>query len=356
MNPTPARGAAQAGEPTAYPPVSVVMPVLDEERHLREAVGSVLAQDYPGGLEVVLAVGPSTDATMDLARRLAAQDERVLVVENPSGRTPDGLNAALGAAHHEIVVRMDGHGELSAGYVRKAVEVLQETGAANVGGVMQAEGRTDFEKAVAVAMRSPLGVGGARFHVGGRPGPARSVYLGVFRRDWLRRVGGYDGTFARAQDWEMNYRIRQAGGVVWFTPELTVTYRPRPDLPALARQYFRTGQWRRRLARQHPQSLNYRYLAPPVALVAVAVGALAGFAWRPLWLVPAGYAAAVTAGGLAIGAAEGPAVARRVPLVLATMHLTWGAGFLRGTAGRGPGAQARPASSSSTRSSGSVLS
>lgn len=308
------------------------MPILNEERHLEHAVRSVLAQAYPGDLEVVVAVGPSRDRTLQVARRLAAADPRITIVENPSGRTPDGLNAALAVARHEIIVRMDGHGELSEGYITRAVGVLEETGAANVGGIMLAEGETDFEKAVAAAMRSPLGLGGARFHVGGTPGPTKTVYLGVFRRDWLRKVGGYDTTYARAQDWEMNYRIRQEGGLVWFTPELTVTYRPRADLGALARQFYRTGQWRRRLARQHPGSLNYRYLAPPTAVAVLAAAGLGGFVWRPMWLAPAAYAAAVTVGGLAIGVREGdPAVAVRVPPVLAVMHLSWGAGFLRGT-------------------------
>ena len=122
---------------------------------------------------------------------VAAADPRVVVVDNPTGRTPDGLNAALAVTSHEIVVRMDGHGVLSDGYLRRAVEVLEETGAANVGGLMLAEGTDDMQQAVAVAMRSPLGMGGARFHVGGRAGPAETVYLGVFRRSWLRRVGGY---------------------------------------------------------------------------------------------------------------------------------------------------------------------
>jgi glycosyltransferase involved in cell wall biosynthesis len=306
------------------------MPILDEERHLAHAVGSVLAQEYSGEMEVVLAIGPSKDGTLEVARSLAAKDSRITLVDNPSGRTPDGLNAALGAARHEIVVRMDGHGELSSGYVARAVEVLLETGAANVGGIMLAEGVSDFEKAVAVAMRSPLGVGGARFHVGGTPGPALSVYLGAFQRDWLLRVGGYDGSYARAQDWEMNYRIRRAGGTVWFTPDLTVTYRPRSSLRALGRQYFRTGQWRRRLVRQHPASVNHRYLAPPITVVAVLAGAAGGLAWRPLWTVPLAYAAAVSVGGVVIGAREGIPVAARVPAVLATMHLAWGAGFLRG--------------------------
>lgn len=317
--------------PPATPPVSVIMPVLNEERHLADAVHSVLAQSYPGEVEVVVAIGPSQDRTAQVAAELAAADPRIVLVDNPSGRTPDGLNAALAGASHEIIVRMDGHGELCEGYLRTAVRVLQETGAANVGGLMLAEGQTDFEQAVAVAMRSRLGLGGARFHVGGEAGPVETVFLGVFQRDWLRRVGGYDPAYARAQDWEMNHRIRQAGGVVWFDPMLTVTYRPRPDQRALARQYFRTGQWRRRLMRQHPETVSARYLAAPTALVAVTVGAVGGLAWRPLLALPGGYALAVVAGGIAIGARHGTAVAARVPGVLATMHLAWGAGFLRGT-------------------------
>lgn len=312
------------------PPVSVVMPVLDEEHHLADAVASVLAQDYPGGMEVVVAVGPSRDRTREVADRLAAQDPRVVVVDNPSGRTPDGLNAALAAARHDVVVRMDGHGAMSPGYVRRAVEVLAETGAANVGGIMLAEGTGDMQQAVAVAMRSPLGIGGARFHVGGEAGPAETVFLGVFRREWLERVGGYDPAYTRAQDWELNHRIRKAGGVVWFTPELTVTYRPRSSFRDLARQFHTSGQWRRQVVRQHPESVNARYLAPPVALVLVVGGAVGGLAWRPLWLLPAGYAAAVTLGGVLIARDQAPGVIARMPAVLATMHLTWGAGFLRG--------------------------
>ncbi|WP_338043781.1 glycosyltransferase family 2 protein [Ornithinimicrobium flavum] len=322
MTPTPDR--------TAYPPVSVIMPILNEEGHLEEAVRSVLAQDYPGGMEVVVAVGPSRDRTREVADRLAAGDPRVLVVDNPGGRTPDGLNAALAASHHGIVVRMDGHGAMSEGYVRRAVELLEETGAANVGGLMLAEGSTDMQQAVAIAMRSPLGIGGARFHVGGRAGPAETVFLGVFRRAWLEQVGGYDPSYTRAQDWELNHRIRKAGGVVWFTPELTVTYRPRSSFGDLARQFYTSGQWRRQVVRQHPDSVNARYLAPPAALALVVGGAVGGLLSRPMWVLPLGYAAAVTVGGAWISRGQGVGVRARMPAVLATMHLMWGAGFLRG--------------------------
>ena len=217
------RPAAGSGPPQ----VSVVMPILNEERHLAEAVKAAFDQEYDGSIEVVLALGPSSDGTDEIATGLAAGDPRIVLVPNPSGRTADGLNAAIAASGGPVVVRVDGHGLLEPDYVRTAVSTLAATGAANVGGLMAAEGTTPFERAVAAAMTSVLGVGAARFHTGGEPGPADTVYLGVFRREWLDRVGGYDPQFVRAQDWEMNHRIRAAGGLVYFTPALRVRYRPR---------------------------------------------------------------------------------------------------------------------------------
>ncbi|GAB3074321.1 hypothetical protein GCM10027053_45070 [Intrasporangium mesophilum] len=310
------------------PPVSVIMPLLNEERHLRDAVAMILAQDYAGSLEVVLALGPSTDRTDEVAAAVAAEDPRVRLVRNPTGRTPDGLNAAIGASTGEVVVRVDGHSEIPDDYVSVAVAELRRVGADNVGGIMDARGTTDFERAVACAMRSPIGVGAARFHTGGEAGDADTVYLGVFERSALERVGGYDPHFSRAQDWEMNHRIRESGGKVWFTPELKVTYRPRASVSALARQYFHYGRWRRVVARYHEGTINPRYLAPPAMVGVTTAAVVAGFFWAPAWVVPLGYAAGVTAGGLAITRGESVRTRAAAPLVLATMHWAWGIGFL----------------------------
>ncbi|HEU0041787.1 MAG TPA: glycosyltransferase family 2 protein [Jiangellaceae bacterium] len=327
-----------AHQPPAWPGVSVIMPVLNEERHLTEAVHGVLAQEYPGDLELILAIGPSTDRTAQIAAELAEADSRVRLVANPAGRTPAGLNAALKAAGHDIIVRVDGHGVLSDAYIQTAVEALETTGAANVGGVMQAEGVTPFEQAVARAYVSRVGLGGGRFHVGGRAQEVDTVYLGVFRREVLDRLGGYDEHFQRAQDWELNHRIRAAGEKVWFTPELTVSYRPRPNLKAVARQFFKTGQWRREVVRRYPGTANPRYLAAPVVTAAVVGGAVCGLvaavggpSWLGLgWIAPAGYAAGVAAAGVAIGGGLPFRARAWLPPVVATMHLTWGAGFIVG--------------------------
>ena len=332
-----ATGAGAAGRPgETWPADSVVVPVLNEERHLEAAVTNVLDQEYPGPMEVVLAVGPSRDRTAAVAAVLAARDARVHVVDNPTGRTPAGLNAAIKMSTGDVVVRVDAHSELSPGYVRRAVELLERTGADNVGGVMLAQGRTPFEKAVARSMRSRLGIGGARFHVGGGEGEAETVYLGVFRRSTLERLGGFDEHFHRAQDWELNHRIRLAGGRVWFSPDLWVTYRPRSSWKALALQFFRTGRWRRQVTRQYPETASPRYLAPPVAVVAIAagtlaalVGAVTGRSWlRAGAVVPGTYVVAVVVGSQVLAGDADRRERAWLPVVVATMHMTWGAGFL----------------------------
>ncbi len=323
----------------AAPGVSIVVPVLNEERYLESTVRRLLDQVYDGPLEVVLALGPSHDNTDSVARSLAETDLRVHLVDNPSGRTPTGLNLAIAASHYPYVVRCDGHAEVPHDYVAVAIETLERTGADNVGGIMAAQGITPFEMAVARAMTTPLGVGGASFHVGGNEGPAPTVYLGAFRRTALERVGGYDETMVRAQDWEMNLRIRDTGGLIWFTPNMRVTYRPRGSIRALAKQYFDYGRWRREVVRRHPDTISARYLAAPAAVTGVSIGTLAGFiaagggpTWLSVgWLAPIGYLLLISLGSLVVGRGLPVSSWWRLPIVLATMHGSWGLGFITGS-------------------------
>ena len=310
-----------------YPPVSIILTVINEALHLRAAIKAALSSNYQGELEVILAVGPSTDQTLQIANDLADQDSRIKVIENKSGRTPSGLNAALKIAKNQIVVRIDGHSEIDKEYIAQAVETLKETGAVNVGGIMFAKGTTSFEKAVAVAMRSPIGVGSSRFHIGGEAGPTDTVYLGVFQKRALDAVGGYDERFTRAQDWELNYRLRKNGGVVYFDPELKVIYRPRSSLKKLASQYFEYGRWRRAVVRQHNRTINFRYLAPPLNLI-LQVGLLVlGIFASSLFFIPIiTYLGAIIVTSLIIG--RGLAQRIYLPIVLIFMHFCWGFGFI----------------------------
>ncbi len=323
----------------AFPAVSVIMPVLNEEEHLARSLDHVLRQEYPGAVEVVVAVGPSRDDSRRIADQLATRDPRIVVVDNPTGTTPNALNLAVAASHYDIILRVDAHGELAANYIGIAVELLQRTGAANVGGVMAAQGQTPFEEAVAAAYNSRLGLGGGSFHLKNSPeGPADTVFLGVFRREVLLEVGGFDAELHRAQDWELNYRLRKAGHTVWFSPRLHVTYRPRSTVRGLTGQFFRTGQWRREVIRRNPETASARYLAPPIVVLGATGGAVIGAAGvlassrvlTAAWLAPAGYLASILVGSALLRKRLPWQVRARLPLVLAVMHLSWGTGFLVG--------------------------
>jgi succinoglycan biosynthesis protein ExoA len=307
--------------------ISVILPVLNEEKYLEDSVSSILSQNFSGAIEVILAVGPSRDETMKIARSIQSRDSRVVVVENPTGKTAAGLNLAIAAARYSIIVRVDGHSQIPSDYCETAFHILEETGAVNVGGIMAAEGVSLFERGVARAMRSPLGVGASRFHTGGGAGESDTVYLGCFRKEAILAVGGFDERFTRAQDWELNFRLRENGGVIYFDPRLKVTYRPRSTIKALAKQYFEYGRWRRVVARRHQGSINYRYLAPPFTVVATSLSLIAGGLLGPLFFIPAlVYAVFILGASIIIGKSMGEILC--LPTILLTMHISWGLGFL----------------------------
>lgn len=338
--PVPASRPAPVPEPGAG--VSYVMPVLNEVHYLEQAVRSILEQETDEPREIVLALGPSHDGTTELATRLAAEDDRIHLVENPRTHIPVGLNLAIRASRFPTVVRVDAHSVLPAGYTRRALDTLARTRAANVGGLMKAEGLTPFQSAVARTYTSRFGLGGPSYHVGGDEGPCESAYLGVFRRDALDEVGLYDESVRRGEDWELNLRIRGAGYTVWFDPALAVTYRPRETWTKLVRQFFATGSWRGELARRIGTRNGLRYFVPPALVAWLLLAAVAGVAAaagaRGAWLVPAWilwggvgvYGIALV--GVVAGAAGGRSLGDRWRslAVFPTVHVAWGVGFWNG--------------------------
>jgi succinoglycan biosynthesis protein ExoA len=323
--------------------VSVIIPARGAATVVARAVASALPQE--GVEEVVVAAGD--DATRDAVEAIA--DPRVRAVANASGRTPDALNAAIAASTGEVVVRLDAHAELPPGYVGRAVATLRRTGAANVGGMQVPTADRGFGAAVAAAMRSPAGAGGAAYRVGGGEGPADTVYLGAFRREALTAVGGFDPRFTRNQDAELNLRLRRAGYEVWFDPQLAVAYEPRDRVGALASQYLQYGRWRRLTARTHAGSLAPRQLAAPALVLGIVGAALLGAA-TGVWLV-LGLGLALYVAVLIIAAAAAVPVLRLVPatvVAFATMHVSWGVGFLLGPP-RGTDAEASRAADTDGR-------
>ena len=310
------------------PKVAVVIPAKNAEKTLEKAFVSVLNQKTEEQIEVCIAVAPSEDSTLDVAKRIELDNENVTLVENPSGETPAGLNLAITNTQAPVIVRLDAHAELEEEYISTALETLKKTGAANVGGRQNPVGATPFEKAVGIAISSRFGAGDARFRTGGEEGEVDTVYLGVFDRNSIENVGLFNESLIRNQDAELNWRLRETGKKIWFQPELIASYKPRSTLKELAKQYYDYGKWRRHVVSIHPRSIKLRQLIPPLNSLVFLLGTIFGFFWVPSLGFPVLYIAGI----FFVTTVKSKTVTDFIYLLIIfpTIHFSWTAGFLRG--------------------------
>lgn len=317
---------------TDLPFVSVIIPMRNEEAWIDRCLGSVLAQDYPAErMEVIVADGLSTDASPAMLQDLAARDPRVRVIQNPGLIVPTGLNLAIDAARGEVVARIDAHTVIERDYLRRGVEVLRRTDAANVGGPMVCRGGSPIAEAIASAMESRFGIGAA-FHFVKDETDADTVYMGMWPRQVFDEVGLFDEELVRNQDDELSYRIRKAGGRIVLTPAMRSLYQNRESWTALIRQFFQYGVWKVRVLQKHPRQMSVRHFVPPAFQVVVVLLLLVGLFWIPaMWTglgILASYAAFLAV--VASRATREPAEQARLWLALVLIHQCWGAGFLTG--------------------------
>ncbi len=328
--------------------VSVLVPVRNEERHIAETVLAMRGQRYEGEIEFLFMDGRSTDRTKEILERLAKEDRRVQVIDNPAGRTPNGLNVGLGRARGEYVARMDGHSVYPADYLAKGVERLRRGDVEWVSGPQLPHGEGTWSRGVALALRSRMGVGGSSkwgVGAGGITGGGAEieldtgVFTGIWRRSTLEAHGGWDEGFPINQDSELAARVRKAGGRLVCLPEIGARYIPRDSLRRLASQYWRFGYYRAKTSRRHPESMRRSHvLAPGLSLVLLA--SLPGVRPKPISRLArtglATYGLTVVATSVGAVPRGGARDAATLPSIFPTMHLAWGFGFLAGAARFGP--------------------
>ncbi len=313
------------------PLVSVVIPMRNEAAQIRACIDSVLAQDYPAErLEVIVVDGDSDD---DSAAVLHSYGQRLQVLRNPLRIVPSAMNIGIRAARGDIVARVDAHTVLAPDYIRVGVEMLQRTGAQNVGGPMHAVGGGRTANAIALAMASRFGIG-AYFHFATEDREVDTVYMGMYPRAVFERIGLFDEELVRNQDDELNYRLRKQGGAIFLTTRMRSKYQNRQRFGTLARQFFQYGWWKVRVLQKHPRQMSPRQFVPPLFVGALCVSAMLA-PWSPAaaWVCGAtlaAYAAAVTVAAATVARQRGWELFRPLVAAFATMHCCWGGGFLLG--------------------------
>jgi glycosyltransferase involved in cell wall biosynthesis len=320
----------------SLPTVSVIIPMRNEEQHIAGCLESVAYQEYPKDLMEVLVIdGMSEDTSREIVTDYTMKYSFIRLLYNPGRATTSALNKGIVESQGQIIVRVDAHCSLEPDYIHSCVNALIETKAENVGGLMRPTGTTFLEKAIGLAISSPFGIGGGKFHYCEKEMFVDTVYLGAYPRKVFDNIGLYDENAHYSEDDELNYRLIKSGGKIFLSPQIKSRYYPRSSLSALWRQYLNYGWGKVRTIKKHGKPAAWRHLAPPVFLVSV-IGSLLLFVFNPtFWWLTAGICGSYIVSATLVSAKtsfnKGWKYFPVLPLVFATLHISYGTGFLLGT-------------------------
>jgi succinoglycan biosynthesis protein ExoA len=318
--------------PAIFKRVSILIPTYNEEHYIANCLDSILMNDYPHDfLEILVIDGKSTDGTKEIVQRYIERHHFVRLLENPKRIQAAALNIGIREATGEIIICMSAHAVYAPDYIRQCVTLLQETGAANVGGLMSAVGQDYLSNSIAIALSLPFGVGDARYRYSNKEEWVDTVFGGCWHKKTLEALGGFNEEWIVNEDYELNYRLRQMGGKILFSPKIRCQYFVRRSLRALARQFFRYGFWRVKTLAAYPDSLRWRQLVPPlfVLMLLASLTMLLVF-WPASIVIPGLYLGANVIASVQAARHRGWQYLPVLPLVFTTVHMSWGLGFLFG--------------------------
>ena len=313
-----------------FPLVSVVMPCYNEEKFIKVTIESLVDDYFIKNCEIIIVDGMSTDGTREEVQYFIKQGLRLKFLENKKKLQAYGLNQGISEAKGEIIVRADAHSLYPPGYIKKCVELLETTGASNVGGTMLPQETTMDQKAISLALKHPLGVGDAKWHLGNFSGYVDTVYLGTFWIKLFDEIGLYDTNANPNEDAELNLRILKAGKKIYLDSSIKVIYFPRESLKKLATQYFKYGKGRCYTSLKHKKITSLRQLVPIVLLIGLFLSIILSFFWPLFLLFPFSYLIALFLTALFSWPKKRILLKQRLLVGLAwvTMHTCWGMGFL----------------------------
>ena len=318
----------------SVPTVTVIVPMRNEEAYIAKCLSSLIEQDYPkDSMEVLVVDGLSDDRSREIVEEFGEKYPFIRLLDNLRRIVPTAMNIGIKESEAEVIIRVDGHCRLAPDYISQCVRYLEETGAACVGGPIESVGQTPMTQAISLAMSSPFGVGDAYFRCGTQKERyVDTLAFGAYKREVFDQIGLFDEELVRNQDYELNYRLRQADGNILLTPAIKSYYYTRSSLRNLWIQYFWYGFWKVRMLKKHPRSVRVRQLVPPLFVLALLLsGALSAFSSLAVWvfaLVVASYLSLSLIFSFSIAARKGWRYLPILPVIFACLHLSWGLGFL----------------------------
>lgn len=304
----------------------------NEGKFIGKCLESILNNDYPHDrFEIIIADGMSTDNSREIVKTYQQNYNNIRLLDNPKKIRASGNNIGIKASKGEIIISMDAHVIYAPDYIRQCVDLLQKGYAANVGGLQKAVGYNYITNLIALATTTPFGIGDAEFRYLNKEKTVDTVYLGAWLKKTLEQVGLFNEEWLRNADYELNYRIRKAGGKILLSPKIKCEYLARGSLLKLAQQYFLYGLWRVKTIVVHPDSVRWRHLIPPLLILWLLLSVILLIFNIKLWWIPVGvYGIYSLLISLGISLIHGIKYFPLLPIAFWTIHLSWGFGFFNG--------------------------
>lgn len=335
-------GKAVGADMQTLPLISVVIPCRNERQYISQCLDSILASDYPANkLEVLVIDGMSDDGTREVLDDYNRRFPCIHRLDNPKGITPVAFNLGVKASHGSPILIMSAHAMYAPDAMRKLVTYAVQYGAANVGGIWKIipreEGR--FAKAIAAALSHPFGVGGARYRTVSKdaaPMWVDTAAYGCYRREVFDDIGLFNENLVHSQDIELNLRLKAAGGRTLLVPEVVIYYFARTGFTTLIRHNYRNGQWAiLPFAYANNVPVSPRHLVPCCFVALLILSAMLSFIWQPFVMVLTAillcYMLSNICASIHIAVREhDPVFLFMIPVVFATVHLTYGWGSVWG--------------------------
>ncbi|MCK4518941.1 MAG: glycosyltransferase family 2 protein, partial [Candidatus Omnitrophica bacterium] len=305
-----------------------------EEKYIEQCLDSIIANDYPKEhLEILIYDGGSTDNTLKILEEYSKKYSFVVVKHNPKKIQATAMNLGIKEVQGDIVIRMDAHTIYEKDYIPQAVKLLNETAAVNVGGTQAGRGNSYFTNSLIMALSNVFISGNAIYRSNKNARQyVDTVYLGAWHKKDLEAAGGFDESFIVNEDYELNYRLREKGGKILFSPDIKSTYYVRGSLLKLIRQYFRYGFWKAKTLKKHPASLKIRQMVAPLFILALFFSLALTFCqiYYLLWLLSGCYVIAfvlLSKNSLNI---KNIKYMPAIFFIALFIHLSWGMGFFAG--------------------------
>lgn len=243
--------------------ISVICPTFNEEENIKNVLEFFVSSSFPRK-ELLIIDGKSDDGTQQIVQDYAKRYDNIRLLQNKKKYVPFALNVGIKNSSGDPIIRLDAHTEYSKDYFEKILETFEETGADIVGGPMRAEGKSEFQRAVAYCTSTKFGIGDSKIHNERYKGESDHVYLGAWKRKIFDEIGYFDERLYRNQDDEFHYRAKSLGKRIYLNPEIRSFYYPRSNINSLIKQYFQYGLFKPLVVKKIKSEIKLRHIIPSV--------------------------------------------------------------------------------------------